>query len=49
MTKTPTKFQNVWYTMVRGVAPTSYQCHRVTTKKKHYVEKKQKVEKRMAG
>ena len=32
MTKTPAKFQKVWYKTVRGVAPTSHSCHPVTTK-----------------
>ena len=33
ITKTPAKFQKVWYKTVRGVVPTSYPCHLVTTKK----------------
>ena len=40
LTKTPVKFQNVWYKTVRGVAPTSYQCQRVITKKKKNEKKK---------
>ena len=33
MTKTPAKFQKVWYKTVRAVVPTSYPCHPVTSKK----------------
>ena len=42
MTKTPAKFQKVWYKTVRGAAPTSYQCHPVTQKKKKQKKKKKK-------
>ena len=38
--KTPAKFQKVWYKTVRGVPPTSYQHHCVTTKKKKNLKKK---------
>ena len=44
MTKTPAKFPNVWYKTVRGVEPTSYQCHRITTKN-NQVEKSEKLKK----
>ena len=40
MTKTPAKFQKVWYKTARGVAPTSYPCHRVTTKKNKLEKRK---------
>ena len=46
--KTSAKFQKVWYKTVRGVAPTSYPHHRVTTKKtdKKKLKKKKKKKKR---
>ena len=44
-TKTPAKFQNVWYKTVKGVAPTRYPRHRVTTKKTKLKKKCKKLNK----
>ena len=45
MIKTLAKFQKVTYKTVRGVAPTSYPCHRVTTKKIKLKKKGKKLKK----
>ena len=43
------KFKKVWYKTVKGVAPASYPCHHVTTKKKTKLKKAKSWKKIMAG